>query len=97
MTPKEKARELTHRFSMMLTLGMSDIIKKHAMTLHMDEFAKLIHEETERTHALAKKLVLAHIDEMLKLEISQPITMYGMTYVSVNDFYMQVKQEIEKF
>lgn len=44
----------------------------------------------------AKKCALIHVDEILKLELIQPLMMYGMNYVNVHDYYSQVNNELQK-
>ena len=53
-------------------------------------------EPCQEDHTRACALI--HIDEVLKMENkTTPHHMYGMEIVSVYDFYIEVKKELEKF
>lgn len=54
------------------------------------------HPRTEVSMQRTKQCALIHVDEILKLGLVSPLMMYGMNYVSVHDFYSQVKKEIEE-
>lgn len=79
MTPKQKADNLIDKF---LDYAWADIDTKGK-------------EYSESLRANAKQCALVHVDEILKLQLVQPLMTYGMNYVSVQDFYTQVKLEIE--
>jgi hypothetical protein len=97
MTPKDKAQEILNRFYILLADTVVQSDKTHANTLNISELAMFIHEKTVRATEQAKKCATAHVDEFLKLELAaSALMMYGMNYVSVHDYYSQVKQELEK-
>lgn len=80
MNPKNKAIQLIDRF---LDHSWSDI------TLKGEDYSKVL-------RASAKECALVHIDEILKLDLVQPLMRYQHNYISVRDFYSQVKGEILK-
>lgn len=80
MTPKEKAQELILEF------------KKFAYYPQTDDDELFVKEINKN----AKQCALLHVEQILKLELVQPIIRYGMNYVSVSGYYNEVKNEIEK-
>lgn len=80
MTPKEKAADLIDKF---LDYSWADHGLKDI------EYFKSLRNN-------AKQYALIHVDELLKLKLVQPMMMYGMHYVIIDDFYSQVKEEIQK-
>lgn len=97
MEAKEKAKELVRRFTFTVMGNLSEYLKKYATTLDISDFAKMVFDETERTHLIGKKLAILHIDELMK-DHEECFNQDDRNYEHTGHykFYTEVKSEIEK-